>query len=81
VQELGPSKKLNSRCSQAVNFALGECPLLAGSCRSKPIGERLLWVRVIALIMENCHLLLRSGPKLAHKKLRWMTSSIILQIF
>jgi hypothetical protein len=24
--------------------SLAECPLLAGSCRSKPLGERLLWM-------------------------------------
>ncbi len=43
-------------------LCLGKCPLVAGSCRSMPLGKRLLWVSA-----KNCRLLLRNVLKLSKK--------------
>ena len=42
--EQSGSIRLKNQEILPAKLSLAECPLLAGSCRSKPLDERLLWV-------------------------------------
>jgi len=50
--ESGP-REIKSYEILSVKLFLAECPLLADSCRSKPLGERLLWLHALKAIRAS----------------------------